>query len=80
MKGAGFRSLYDISYEQGFFEVMNEDQSLEDIDEPHNQLSGYLDEAKRLLDTAVETNTVSRSSRLYPKSRIYESGLTLVLD
>ncbi|XP_072020829.1 probable cysteine desulfurase [Amphiura filiformis] len=58
MKGAGFESLYDISYAQGFFEMKSDDQSLEHLNAPHNQLVGFLDEGRQLLDKVVETNTI----------------------
>ncbi len=62
MKGAGFESLYDISYAQGFFEMKNNDQSLEDMNAPHNQLASFLDEGKKLVNKVVEENTVSTCS------------------
>ena len=59
MKGAGFESLYDISFARGFFELTNADQSLENVNAPHNQLVSFLDEARQLFDGVVETNAVS---------------------
>ncbi|XP_071789190.1 uncharacterized protein [Asterias amurensis] len=52
-QGPGFESLYDISYDHGFFEVPSEKSTDQCLD-GHTRLSHHLEEAMTLFEQAVD--------------------------